>query len=63
MKKFLKVGAGLCRNNGCIQFIFNKKSQSSTRGGGLSWLLIQTITWWGDFSQVGACGVKSYPGL
>ena len=30
---------------------------------GLSWLLIQTVTWRADFRQVGACGVWSYPGL
>ena len=62
MKKFSKGGAGLCSNNGCIQSIFNEKPESSTTAG-FSWLLIQIVSWWGDFRQVGACGVRSYPGL
>ena len=24
---------------------------------------IQIVTWWGDFRLVGACGVRSYPGI
>ena len=29
----------------------------------LTWLLIKIVTWWGDFGQVGTCGVRSNPGL
>ena len=61
-EEIFEGGAGLCRNTGCIQSIFNKIPQSSTTAG-LLWLLIQTVTWWGDFRQVGACGVRSYPGV
>ena len=61
-EKVFEGGAGLCGNNGCIQSSFNEKPQSSTTVG-ISWLLIQTVTWWGDFRQVGACDITSYPGL
>ena len=61
-EEVFKGGAGLCRNNGCIQSIFNKQTQSSATVGHLR-LLIQTVTWWGDFRQVGTCDVMSYPGL
>ena len=27
----------------------------------LSWLLIQIVTWWGDFGQIGTGGSRSYP--
>ena len=29
----------------------------------LTWLLMKIVTWWGDFGQVGTCGVRSNPGL
>ena len=62
LRRNFEGGAGLGRNNGCIQSIFNKKPQSSTTAG-LSWLLIQIVTWLGDFGHFGACGVRSNPGL
>ena len=27
------------------------------------WLLMKIVTWWGDFGQVGTCGVRSNPDL
>ena len=64
-EEVFKGGAGLCRNNRCIQSIFNEELQEpqSSATAGHSWLLIQTVTWWGDFRQVGAYDVRSYPGL
>ena len=61
-EKIFKGGAGLCGNNGRIQAIFYKKTQSSTTAG-LMWLMMKIITWWGDFRQVSTCGVRSNPGL
>ena len=61
-EKIFKGGADHCRNTGCIQSVSNQKPQSSSTAG-FSRLLIQTVAWWGEFGKIGACGVRSYPGL
>ena len=61
-EKIFKGSAVLSGNNGIIQAIFYKKPQSSTMAA-LTWLLMKIVPWWGDFGQVGTCGVRSNPGL
>ena len=51
-------GAGLCRNNGRVQSIFDEKPHSSTMAS-LLWLLVKIVTWWGDFTQITTCGIRS----
>ena len=64
-KKILCVGTRWHRsllNHGRIQSIFDEKAQSTTTTD-LSWLLIEIVTWWCDFEQIGTCGVRSDPSL
>ena len=62
MKKFSKVEQAFVGTTDASSTSFNEKPQSSTTAG-LSWLLIEIVTWGGDFRQVGTFGVRAYPGL
>ena len=54
MRKFSKVEHVFVETTDASSPSLTKKTQSSATAGH-SRLLIQTVTWWGDFQQVGAC--------
>ena len=62
MRKFSKVVQVFGGTTEESKPSFTKKTQSSTTVA-LKWLLMKIVTLWGDFGQVGTCGVSSNPGL